>query len=98
MARRYYSSRNHPVSLTLVELYRKFQSLYFFFRSGDYFKQKAGISENDMEFPAAIRHEATIALSFQLFPIEKWHKDEIVEDNILMPLSFYLIMFLNQVN
>lgn len=86
MARRYYSSRNNPTSLTLDELYWKLQHLYLLFRDRDYFKLKANITQSDL--PETIKHEAAIALSFQPFPITKWGDDEVTEDHIFDTIEF----------
>ena len=56
MARRYYSSRTKPGTLTLQDLYWKIQNLYLLFRDKDSFKQKAGITSYNL--PAGIKHEA----------------------------------------
>lgn len=86
MARRYYSSRHSPKSLTIEELYRKVQSLYLLFCERDYFKGKAGITSH--ETPVAIEHEAAIALSFQPFPITQWSEDMVTEEHIFDTLEF----------
>ena len=87
MARRYYSSRTNPRSLTLEELYQKLKSLYLMFYERDYFKEKAGITPR-YDFPDAIIHEAAIALTFQPFPITEWSEDIITEDHIFDALEF----------
>ena len=86
MTRRYYSSRKKPGRLTLKELYSKLQNLYMLFRNKDYFKGKAGITKTDL--PDVIKHEAAIALTFQLFPIEKWSEQDITEDHVFDALEF----------
>lgn len=86
MARRYYSSRNKPTSLTLGQLYWKLQNLYLFFRNQDYFKNKTGITKTNL--PDSIKHEAALVLSFQPFPITKWEEDQITEDHIFDTLEF----------
>jgi hypothetical protein len=86
MTRRYYSSRKKPQSLTLEELYWKFENLYLLFRDRDYFKEKAGITRTDL--PDAIKHEAAIYLKFQPFPITKWTGFELEEDYIFDVLEF----------
>jgi hypothetical protein len=86
MARRYYSSRSKPKSLTLDELYQKLQHLYLLFRDKDFFKEKAGITKNDL--PEAIMHEAALVLNFQPFPITKWLPENISEDHIFDTLEF----------
>jgi hypothetical protein len=75
MTRRYCSSRAKGKSLTLADLYRKLQNLFLLFQKKDYFRGKAGITETD--FPDAIKHEAAVALTFQLFPVEEWSQDDI---------------------
>lgn len=85
MTRRYYSSRKNPGNITLEELYRKLQSLYFVFCNKDFFKEKTGITESYT--PDKIKHEAALALDFQPFPIEKWAW-EATEDHIFDMLEF----------
>jgi hypothetical protein len=85
MARRYYSSRNKLQSLTLVQLYEKLRHLYLLFRDRDYFKEKAGITRTDL--PDAIRHEAGVALSFELFPITEWTALDLTEDHVFDALG-----------
>jgi hypothetical protein len=86
MPRRYYSSRNKPVSLTLSDLYQKLQNLYLLFRDRDYFKGKAGIRETGL--PAAIVREAALALTFQPFPITGWPEADITEDHVFDAIEF----------
>ncbi|MBZ5543184.1 MAG: hypothetical protein LAO07_05835 [Acidobacteriia bacterium] len=86
MTRRYYSSRTKPGSLTLEQLYRKLESLYLMFRDRDFFKEKAGITQADL--PDAIKHEAAVALPFELFPIAQWSQEDITEDHIFDALEF----------
>lgn len=86
MVRRYYSARNKPKSLTLGELYWKFQNLYLLFRDRDYFKGKAGITETGLS--ETIKRTAAIALTFQPFPITKWAQDDITEDHVFDALEF----------
>jgi hypothetical protein len=86
MTRRYYSSRNNPRSLTLEELYWKLQNLYLMFFNKDYFKGKAGIYIHNP--PHAIKHEAALALNFELFPIAEWPQDAITEDHIFDAIEF----------
>jgi hypothetical protein len=86
MPRQYYSARKKPGSLTVEELYWKLQNLYLMFSNGDYFKQKAGITERHL--PNSIKHEAAVALNFQPFPITKWAQEDITEDHIFDALEF----------
>jgi hypothetical protein len=86
MARRYYSSRKRPGDLTLDELYLKLQNLYLLFRGKDYFKEKAGITKTQL--PDAIQCEASLALTFQPFPITKWDEQEVTEDHVFDTLEF----------
>lgn len=86
MTRRYYSSRTKPKSLTIDELYQKLQNLYLLFRDRDYFKQKAGITGENL--PDAILHEAALELTFQPFPITKWSSETITEDHIFDAIEF----------
>lgn len=86
MTRKYYSSRNSHNKLSLQELYKKLQNLYLFFRDKDYFKEKAGITLQNI--PDSITHEASLDLSFQLFPITKWDADNITEEHIFDAIEF----------
>lgn len=86
MSRRYYTSRNKPVSLTLSDLYQKLQNLYLLFRDRDYFKGKAGIRETVV--PDAIKREAALALTFQPFPITGWPQADITEDHVFDAIEF----------
>jgi hypothetical protein len=88
MTRRYYSSRTNPArsGLTLEELYWKLHNLYLIFCNKDYFKGKAGITEYNL--PDAIKNEAALALSFELFPITEWPKQDITEDYIFDAIEF----------
>ncbi|MEW6262762.1 MAG: hypothetical protein AB1641_06750 [Thermodesulfobacteriota bacterium] len=86
MARRYYSSRNKPKSLSLEELFLKLRHLYSLFKDQDYFKGKAGITHQYI--PDCIRHEAALALNFQPFPIDRWFADDITEDHIFDVIEF----------
>ncbi len=84
--RRYYSSRTSNRSLSVEELYWKLRNLYLFFRKNNYFRQKAGITENYV--PDSIEHKAAIVLSFQPFPITKWPDFQITEDCIFDVIEF----------
>lgn len=84
--RRYYSSRKGTESLRLDQLYAKFQSLYSFFASQDYLKEKAGITRS--EISEKIKHEANIHLTFSLFPVGEWQESEITEDHIFDAIEF----------
>ncbi len=86
MTRRYYSSRKRPGRLTLDELYQKLQSLYLLFRDKDYFRAKAGITIEGV--PDAIQHEASLALTFQPFPITEWLPQKITEDHVFDTIEF----------
>lgn len=86
MTRRYYSSRNRQVPLTLPELHWKLQNLYLLFRDRDYFKGRARITAHQL--PDEIKHAAAVALTFQPFPVTKWEEDDITEDHIFDTLEF----------
>ncbi|MCU1336046.1 MAG: hypothetical protein JWO19_1627 [Bryobacterales bacterium] len=58
-----------------------------FFREKDYFKEKAGITTNDV--PNAIKHEAAVALPFTLFPVTKWPPADITEDHVFDAIEFF---------
>ncbi len=86
MARRYYSSRKQPGSLTPEGLHLKLVNLYLLFRDKDYFKEKAKITKTDL--PDAVRYEAAVALTFRLFPIDGWLVNDLTEDHIFDALEF----------
>ncbi len=85
MTRRYYTARKQSGSLTLADLYRKFQHLYLFFRDRDYFKA-AGITKFDL--PDTITHKAALCLSFQMFPVTKWAANDVTDDHVFEALEF----------
>ncbi|MFZ0954057.1 MAG: hypothetical protein WAN17_17430 [Candidatus Sulfotelmatobacter sp.] len=85
MTRPYYASRKQPASLTLGGLYRKLQHLYLLFRDKDYFRE-AGITKTDL--PDAIKHEAALSLSFQMFPVTKWAPLDVTEDHVFEAIEF----------
>ena len=84
-ARRYYTARTQPGTLTIDGLYQKLKSLYLFFREKDYFKE-AGITASYL--PDAMKHKAALSLSFQMFPVTKWFEHEITEDHVFEALEF----------
>lgn len=86
MSRKYYSSRKGTQSLTLPEIYYKLQNQYLLFRSKDYFKGKASIT--DKYFPDNIKYEAAILLGFQPFPITKWEVNDVTEDHVFDTIEF----------
>lgn len=56
------------------------------FLDRDYFKGKAGLTTTQL--PDAIKHEASVALTFQPFPITDWSGEEITEDHLFDALEF----------
>jgi hypothetical protein len=86
MARAYYSRRNKPGSLTLEQLYWKLQNLYLRFRDQDFFREIAGITED--ELPKGVRYDAAIALDFQPFPIHQWEPGEVTENHVFDMIEF----------
>jgi len=87
LGRRYYSSRKGASSLTLEQLYSKLISLFSLFRKNDYFRGRAGITDTD-DIPDGIRHEAAVALTFELFPLAEWAEPDVTEDHIFDALEF----------
>lgn len=85
MTRRYYSSRNKPMGLTIEELYWKLHNLYLMFDKKDFFKEKAG---NQNNLSDTIKHEAALVLDFELFPITEWPQQDITEDHIFDAIEF----------
>jgi hypothetical protein len=83
--RRYYAARKRPHSLSIDDLYFKFQHLYLLFLERDCFAER-GLKKD--ETPASIKHEASLALTFQPFPITKWSAEEVTEDHIFETLEF----------
>jgi hypothetical protein len=86
MRRKYYSSRNKANPISLDDLYKKLDHLFQLFSMKDYFKQKAGITAHDT--PDSIKHEASLVLRFQPFPIAKWEGRQVTEDNIFDTIEF----------
>ncbi|MBA7591782.1 hypothetical protein ES708_33946 [subsurface metagenome] len=86
--RTYYSERNNPKKLTLIELYKRFSSLYLYFRDQDFFKGEAGITKDSDPDPDEIMNKAQLKLGFNPFPITKWNEANISEDRILDTLEF----------
>lgn len=86
MARKYYSSRNKPKSISLEDLFLKLKNLFSLFENQDYFKEKAGITRQNI--PDNIKYEAAIALNFQPFPIDRWYIEDLTEDNIFDVIEF----------
>ncbi|MHB8527612.1 MAG: hypothetical protein ACYDD2_15870 [Candidatus Acidiferrales bacterium] len=52
----------------------------------DYFKERVGITTHGV--PDGIKHEASLALTFQPFPVTNWNPDEVTEDHIFETLEF----------
>ena len=86
MNRQYFSSRKGLRSLTLDQLYSNLQNLYLLLRDADCLKEKAHITTSDL--PDTIRREAALALTFELFPIDKWSMADITEDHIFDAIEF----------
>jgi len=86
MTRRYYSSRNNLIRLTLDKLSSKLRSLFLLFRSNDYLKGKAGITDDHI--PNSIKHEAALSLNFDFFSWLELKRVEITEDHIFDAIEF----------
>lgn len=84
--RKYYSSRTKKETLKLSDLFRKLQHIFLFFRDKDYFKEKAGMTRNDL--PSEIKHKAGFLLKFQPFPITQWESQDLTEDNVFDVIEF----------
>jgi len=84
--RRYYSSRTKRDKVSLSELYYKFQHIYLSFKKRDYLIEKAGIYSTIL--PDEIKHKAGFSLKFQPFPMTKWRKDDLTEDNLFDVIEF----------
>jgi len=87
MKRKYYSSRNNPKKLSLIQVFQKLKSLYVMLRNKDYFKDEAGITNSDV--PEETLHEAMIVLDFQPHPIEEWEDTKITEDNVFDVIEYF---------
>lgn len=72
--------------LDVEGLYEKLQYFYLYFRDRDYFKEKLGIMED--YFPERAKSKAAMALKFQIFPLESWLPEDIVEEKLFDAIEF----------
>jgi hypothetical protein len=78
--RQYYTSRMEMRKLDAAGLYQKLKHFYLYFRDRDYFKEKLGITTENL--PARTKNKAAMALKFQIFPLESWQPEDIAEEKI----------------
>jgi hypothetical protein len=72
--------------LDAAGLYEKLQYFYLYFRDRDYFKEKLAITADNLS-PRA-KNKAAMALKFQIFPLETWQPEDIVEEKIFEAIEF----------
>lgn len=84
--RQYYTSRMKMRELDTAGLYQKLQHFYLYFRDRDYFKEKLGI-RSDM-LPERAKNKAAMALKYQIFPLESWLPEDIVEEKLFDAIEF----------
>jgi len=84
--RQYYTSRMKMRELDAAGLYEKLRHFYLYFRDRDYFKEKLGVTSDN--FPERTRSRAAMALKFQIFPLESWQPEDIVEEKIFDAIEF----------
>ncbi len=84
--RQYYTSRLKMRKLDAEGLYEKLKYFYLYFRDGDYFKEQLGIRSDIL--PERAKNKAAMVLKFQIFPLEEWAPDDIVEEKIFDAIEF----------
>lgn len=84
--RQYYTSRMKMRKLDASGLYEKLKYFYLYFRDGDYFKEKLGIKSDIL--PERAKNKAAMVLKFQIFPLEDWSPEDIVEEKIFDAIEF----------
>ncbi|MCZ8512436.1 hypothetical protein O9H85_08310 [Paenibacillus filicis] len=84
--RSYYSTRNNKKSIDVYQLYQQLQSLFLYYSSRDFFKEKLSIS--DKFTPDDANHKAMFEIKFKPFPISKWDRLDVTEENIFDTLEF----------
>lgn len=72
--------------LEAAGLYEKLRYFYLYFRDRDYFKEKLGIRTDIL--PERAKNKAAMALKFQIFPLEDWLPEDIVEEKIFDAIEF----------
>jgi hypothetical protein len=84
--RQYYTSRMSMRKLDAEGLYQKLRYFYLYFRDRDYFKEKLGIRSDIL--PERAKNKAAMALKFQIFPLETWLTEDIVEEKLFDAIEF----------
>ncbi|MCR8633921.1 hypothetical protein [Paenibacillus radicis (ex Xue et al. 2023)] len=84
--RMYYSTRNNKKAIDVYQLYKQLQSLFLYYKSKDYFKEKLSITSFDV--PEDANHKAMFEIKFMPFPIEKWDRLDVTEENIFDTIEF----------
>mgnify|MGYP001394864563 CR=1 FL=1 len=86
MKRLYYSSRNKNKSTDISKVYQQLQSLFEYFKSKDFFVEKLNIKFDNI--PDEVNHKAMFEIKFKPFPISKWDRYDISEENIFDTIEF----------
>ena len=84
--RQYYTSRMKMRKLDAAGLYEKLKYFYIYFRDRDYFKEHLGIMSDFL--PERAKSKAAMALQFQIFPIESWQTEDIMEEKLFDAIEF----------
>ena len=84
--RQYYTSRMGMRKLDAAGLYQKLKHFYLYFRDRDYFKERLGITTDNL--PERTKNKAAMALKFQIFPLESWQPEDIAEEKIFDAIEF----------
>jgi hypothetical protein len=84
--RQYYTSRMNMRKLDAEGLYEKLKYFYLYFEDRDYFKEKLGIRSDLL--PARAKNKAAMALKFQIFPLESWQPEDIMEAKLFDAIEF----------
>ncbi len=84
--RQYYTSRLKMRKLDAEGLYEKLKYFYLYFRDGDYFKEKLGIRSDIL--PERAKNKAAMVLKYQIFPLESWSQENMVEEKLFEAIEF----------
>lgn len=84
--RMYYSTRNNKKTVDVHQLYKQLQSLFLYYQNKDYFKEKLSITSFHISEDA--NHKAMFEIKFMPFPIKKWDRLDVTEENIFDTIEF----------
>ncbi len=91
--KKYYSSRIKGSSIDFDKLFELVRTTYYYFRDKDYFKEKLGITYNNI--PDHAKSKSAIALRENILPIKDWYFCRLRTIKFLMLLSFFTIILLS---